>query len=53
MRKVLIIDTSVLCVWLQVDGMESCGPDNDRWTYERVYKKIIEEQEKGQHSFYL
>lgn len=47
MRKVLIIDTSVLCVWLQVDGMESCGPDNDRWTYERVYKKIIEEQEKG------
>lgn len=47
MRKVLIIDTSVLCVWLHVDGMESCGPDNDRWTYERVYKKIIEEQEKG------
>lgn len=33
MRKVLIIDTSILCVWLQVAGMETCGPNNDRWTY--------------------
>ena len=24
MRKVLIIDTSILCVWLQVAGMEAC-----------------------------
>lgn len=47
MRKVLIIDTSILCVWLQIVDMENCGPDNDRWTYERVYKKIMEEQEKG------
>lgn len=47
MKKVLIIDTSILCVWLQVEGMDSCGPDNDRWTYVRVHQKITEEQEKG------
>lgn len=45
-KKVLIIDTSILCVWLQVTDMENCGPDNDRWTYERVCRKIAEEQEK-------
>lgn len=47
MRKVLIIDTSILCVWLQVAGMEACGPDNDRWTYERVCREIAEELEQG------
>lgn len=47
MKKVLIIDTSILCVWLQVSGMESCGPDDDRWTYGRVSQKITEEQAKG------
>lgn len=26
MRKVLIIDTSILCVWLQVAGMEAYQP---------------------------
>ena len=31
MRKVLILYTSILCVWLEVRDMESCGPDNDRW----------------------
>lgn len=40
MKKVLIIDTSILCVWLQAKDMETCGPDNDRWTYERVCQKI-------------
>ena len=39
MRKVLILDTSVLCVWLDVPGMEGCGPDSDRWDKLRVEKK--------------
>lgn len=47
MKKVLVIDTSILCVWLQVTDMDSCGPDNDRWTYERICAKITEEQNKG------
>ena len=25
MKKVLIIDTSILCVWLKVPGKETCG----------------------------
>lgn len=40
MRKVLIIDTSVLCVWLEVPGLEVCGPDNDKWDKKRVDQKI-------------
>lgn len=37
------MDTSILCVWLKVNGMENCGPDTDRWDFERVDKKIKEE----------
>lgn len=43
MNKVLIMDTSILCVWLKVPNMESCGPDNDRWDYVRVNAKVTEE----------
>lgn len=46
-KRVLIIDTSILCVWLQVPGMESCGKDGDVWNYERVAHKIEEEQKNG------
>ncbi len=46
MRKVLIIDTSILCVWLDVPGMDTCGPDNAQWDKDRVQKKIDEEQQK-------
>ena len=37
MRKVLVIDTSVLYVWLKVSGKETCGPSNALVTYEKVY----------------
>lgn len=47
MRKVLIIDTSLLCVWLKVYGMEVCGSDNNRWNFERVERKIQEEMAKS------
>ena len=43
MRKVLIIDTSILCVWREIPGKEECGPDTDRWNKERVDKKIDDE----------
>lgn len=43
MKKVVIIDTSILCVWLRVPGKETCGPDGSRWTYDRVRDKIEEE----------
>jgi len=41
--KVLIIDTSILCVWLQVAGMETCGKTGDLWDFEKVNAKIQEE----------
>lgn len=43
MRKVLILDTSILCVWLNVPGMEHCGPDHDKWDQKRVATKINKE----------
>lgn len=47
MRKVLVIDTSVLYVWLKVPGKETCGPSNALVTYEMVSEKIEEEKKKG------
>lgn len=43
MKKVLILDTSILCTWLQVHGKETCGPDKDRWDYQRVNDEIQKE----------
>ncbi len=44
MRKVVILDTSVLCVWLKIPHFDSCGSDSDKWNKERVDKKIEEEK---------
>lgn len=51
MKKVLIIDTSILCVWLKVRGFESCGGDADNWDYARVNAKI--EKEKAEHTTFV
>ena len=45
MRKVLLIDTSLLCVWLKVPGKETTG--NNKWDFELVNEKILTEIEKG------
>ena len=47
MRKVLIVDTSLLCVWLKVPQMEKCGSDDDLWDFDRVDKRIKEEIVNG------
>ena len=47
MRKAIIIDTSLFCVWLQVPGMEICGSDDNRWDFDRVNKLIEEKKTKG------
>jgi hypothetical protein len=46
MRRVLIIDTSILCVWLNVPGKDACGPDLDKWDKQRVKRKLDEELQK-------
>lgn len=45
MRKVLLIDTSLLCVWLQVTGRETAG--NNEWYFDRVNQKIQAEIAKS------
>ncbi len=52
MRKVLIIDTSILCVWLDVPAMETCGPSHDQWDKSRVNEKIKAEL-KAETTFVL
>lgn len=47
MRKVLIVDTSILCVWLNVPGMDDCGPAHDKWDRPRVATKIQQEELAG------
>jgi hypothetical protein len=47
MRKVLIFDTDILCVYFQIPKWEDCGPLSDRWTKIRIDQLIAkEEQEK-------
>ncbi|MBD5187678.1 MAG: hypothetical protein HDR45_05740 [Bacteroides sp.] len=47
MRKAIILDTSILCVWLRVPGKETCGPDGNRWTFDSVKQKIDSEIKAG------
>jgi len=51
-KKVLIIDTSILCIWLALPHMETCGPSNDRWDKHRVGQKL-ESELKQQTTFVL
>ena len=46
-KKVLIFDTSVLCVWLKVPGKETCGSKENRLTFDMVNAKIEEEKSQG------
>lgn len=39
-KRVLVIDTSLLCVWLKVPGRDSCGEVGDEWTFGRVDEEI-------------
>jgi hypothetical protein len=47
MSKVLIIDTSILCVFLKVPGKDTCGSDSDRWDFRRVDALITKETKAG------
>ncbi len=47
MRKVLIIDTSILCVWLQVPGKTTCGSGSSQWNKNRVDQLLQIEIQAG------
>lgn len=44
-KKVLILDTSVLCCLLGVAGKSTCGPVHDRWTKARIETLLADETE--------
>lgn len=46
-RKVLVLDTSVLCCWLEVPGKQTAGSRDDPWTTERIATLIKTETAKG------
>ena len=46
MTKILIVDTSIMCVWLKVPGKEVAGKSNE-YTYDIVARHIEEERLKG------
>ena len=46
-KRVLILDTSVLCCWLRVPGKEESGPLNDRWNHDRISVLLEDERAKG------
>lgn len=48
MPRYLIIDTSILCVYLRVPLMTTCGRADDVWTFDRVTTVI--EQAKGRNT---
>ncbi|MDP2828587.1 MAG: hypothetical protein Q8O37_08265 [Sulfuricellaceae bacterium] len=50
-KRVLILDTSVLCCWLQVPGKEEAGPVNDRWNHDRI--NALLEQERAKDSTFV
>lgn len=47
MSKVLLLDTSILCVWLQIPGKSTCGSDTDKWNYKRVAETLQAAEKDG------
>jgi hypothetical protein len=46
-KRVLVIDTSVLCCWLKVPGKDTAGPAQDAWTFERSEEVLQEAIKDG------
>ncbi len=46
-KRVLILDTSVLCCWLQVPGKEEAGPADDCWCHARIAQLLEKERSQG------
>jgi hypothetical protein len=47
MRKVLVLDTSILCVYLEVPGKATCGSTEEQWNKEKVDRLLEIEQQAG------
>jgi len=47
MQNVIILDTSVLCCWLQVPGKDTAGSGQDKWDFDRIDSTIKEKIDNG------
>jgi hypothetical protein len=45
-RKILVLDTSILCCWLRVPGKDTAGTESDIWDFDRIDKLLITERAK-------
>lgn len=43
-KKVLVLDTSILCCWLRVPGKDTAGTAHDRWDHDRISKILVAER---------
>jgi hypothetical protein len=46
-KKVLVIDTSILCVWLGVPSKDTCKVADETWDQQRVETLIKQEEANG------
>lgn len=46
-RRVLVLDTSILCCWLSIPGKETAGPADDQWDQRRVSELLDREGREG------
>jgi hypothetical protein len=46
-KKILILDTSILCCWLRVPGKDTAGAQHDLWDFSRIDKLLVAERDQG------
>ena len=47
MQRIVVLDTSVLCCWLQVPGKETAGSGAHKWDYNKANEVISRRLEEG------
>lgn len=47
MRKLIILDTSILCVFLEIPGKDTCSNGNSEWNKKKVDAYLTDEEAKG------
>lgn len=46
-KRVLVLDTSVLCCWLRIPGKATAGLTDDPWNHDRIDQLLQAEQAQG------
>ncbi|MBF0428645.1 MAG: hypothetical protein HQL94_06945 [Magnetococcales bacterium] len=46
-KKVLVLDTTLLVVWLRFPGENAVGPKDDLWTFDRIDQHFKESEQQG------